>query len=559
MASIISLGARATALAAVVAALGAAPAAAQDFDDLNGLWTVTLDGKKLSGDALTESYAELNGVRIRLPNGDPILLTHTGDQLTADKIALTVKHQDTKDEKDDTLEGTWQGKKAVFKRDVANKAPIEAKLPGTMPYTVYLRDVLIPLTAQDRETYHLFRASDASKFLKSCQLYKSNYWIYSYMKSTAAFDAVLSGMDGASVSARTILQSGFNKLVTSNLSAKGKTKTGLALSSLGMYFSTAAGGSVRIEIAPDATIYYITDHRASSTTGLVVMDVPDHAPLASSFGRWQQSFSGMDYADDATFARALLETMVKSDTSAAKKLGGVGRSAFTDYLGIMMIEDQRGVMFEGFGQWGYNMTSGSFCALIARALSHGQMRDGPNHLGGVAPAGHDVKPQKELATQVIVQDWNSTGPELRPGDITYFDTLNGADDIITTSGKSGGGDFSEGEGMTLLMQLTTQWLRDKHAAELTRVRDSLSKVIPASENNSADIKNIDNIFHFMCDNFYDQQLRMKNLSAAECKEVIEAGVALMSVVEKNSKDLEAYILAHGVTKSTDWAPRASGF
>ena len=67
------------------------------------------------------------------------------------------------------------------------------------------------------------------------------------------------------------------------------------------------------------------------------------------------------------------------------------------------------------------------------------MRDGPGHVGGVAPAGHDVKtPAKELAIQVIVQDEVTGKSELRPGDLTYFDTLNGADDILTTSGKAGG-------------------------------------------------------------------------------------------------------------------------
>lgn len=561
-------------------------AQAQDFDDLNGIWTVTLDGKAQSGDALTESFEELNGVRMRLPGGQPVVLNHTGNTLWLAKNAatnppanngtnttnnttkvptdavvnLTIKNVDAKDPTDDSLEGTWYGKKAVFKRDTAPKAPIVTEFPGNMPYTVYLRDVFIPLTGQDRESYHKFDKKTGGAFLKSCQLYKSGYWTFQYFKNGAAFTSLINDMDGVVVSPRRILKTSFSQLLQKELSSKGKSKVGLAMSSMGMYYSTAAGGAVRIKVADDSTIYYITDKRASSTMGLVVMDVPDHPPLASSFGRWQQSFSQMPYSDDPYFARTILETMVNADTSSAKKLSGIGRSAFTDYLGVMMIEDQRGVMFEGFGQWGYNMTSGSFCALIARALSHGQMRTGPTHVGGVAPEGHDVKnPAQELATQVIVQDWNSTTPQLRPGDITYFDTLNGADDIITTSGKSGGGDFSEGEGMTLLLELTTQWLRDKHADQFTRVRDSLKKVIPASENDSADIKNIDNIFHFMCDNFYDEQLRMKNLTASDKKEVLAASEALIATIYKESKDLEAYILAHGVTKSTDWAPRASGY
>ena len=552
---------------------------AQTFDDLNGVWTITIDGKAVTGTALTESYSEI-GFRIRVPGGAPVVLSRTGDTLWKRKstgttqtnvlengkpvpvdadVRLDMKGFDTKLQADDSLQGKWYGKTAVFKRDVSNKPPIVLRLTGDRPYTAFLREVLIPKTAEDRETYHRFDKYEGSRFLKSCQLYKSSYWIYTYLKSKASFDYLIYDMDGVSVAPRTILSSKFSYALNKQLSTKGLSKAGLAMSSLGMYFSTAAGGSVRIPVATGATIYYITDRRASSTNGLVVMETPDHPPLASSFGKWQQAFSAMPITDDTSFARGLLETMVRSDTSACEKLSGVGKSAFTDYLGVMMIEDQRGVMFEGFGQWGYNMTSGSFCALLARALSHGMTRDGPSHVGGVAPDGHDVTPKKELATQVIVSDWDSLTPELRPGDITYFDTLNGADDILTTSGKRGGDDFSEGEGMTLLMELTTQWLREKYPAQLTRVRDSLKKVVPATENGSSDIKNIDNVFHFICDNFYDEKLRMKNLTATEGRAVVDACMEMMGTIYKESRDLEKFILAHGVKKSTQWAPRASGY
>src|SRR5437879_6154839 len=131
------------------------------------------------------------------------------------------------------------------------------------------------------------------------------------MQSNAAFDAVIHGMDGAVVNARTILHSKLGPLVTQNLSAQAKSKAALALSSFGMYFSPAAGGAVRIQITIDSMIYYITDHRANGKNGLVVMDTPEHPPLASSFGRWQQSLASMPLSDDAAFVRTLLGTMVR--------------------------------------------------------------------------------------------------------------------------------------------------------------------------------------------------------------------------------------------------------
>ena len=65
------------------------------------------------------------------------------------------------------------------------------------------------------------------------------------------------------------------------------------------------------------------------------------------------------------------------------------------------------------------------------------------------------------------------------------------------------------------------------------------------------------IFHLMCENFYDS--RMKSLSSAEATTVVNAGIAILKKISSDSKDLEAFILTKGVTKSNDWAPRASGF
>src|SRR5262249_20770150 len=150
---------------------------------------------------------------------------------------------------------------------------------------------------------------------------------------------------------------------------------------------------------------------------------------------------------------------------------------FTDYFAIMSIEDQRGVMFEGFGTWGWNMTYGSWTGLISRALSNGKMRQGPP---SVTITGHTFTFGKELDSKVLVPGADG-GFELRPGDATYFDTVNGANNILDGVGMKGGGDFSAGGGMAELNQITTKWLLKKHPDLVTRVRDSLSGVIPPSE------------------------------------------------------------------------------
>src|SRR5688500_17393328 len=67
---------------AVCLAATAATASAQVMDDLNGVWTVTLDGNAVDGKMLTESY---HGIRIRLlPDGQAVELKKEGDVLLSD-------------------------------------------------------------------------------------------------------------------------------------------------------------------------------------------------------------------------------------------------------------------------------------------------------------------------------------------------------------------------------------------------------------------------------------------------------------------------------------------
>lgn len=527
----------------------AGTASAQYFDELNGVWTASVNGQTTAAWALTESYPPLG---VRLTFQDKVVpVNKDGDRLTSSSsISLRITGLDTPAPDDDTIAGTFFEQELVLRRDVTPKAPIVVELPGDRPWVRFMQEILIPKSAEDRDTYHTFQAAEAGKFLRSCQLYRSGYWQHRYMKGATrvqqdqSFASVISGSNGVRLTPRTVLLTKFNPVLVSALSAKAKPDKALALSSLGMYFSTAAGGALRIPVTPDSTIYYITDRRQNDKLGLVVMATPAHPPLASSFGKWLLDFAAMPKADDAAFARALLETMAMSSTRAATSLSGVGRSAFTDYLGVMAIEDQRGVMFNNQSlRWGYNMTSASFCALIVRALSHGQMRKGPGILGG----------KQELAGQVIVSDSGPGGAKLCPGDPSYFDSLNGGEDALH-SGKKGGNDMQEGPGMALLKQLTSEWLRSRSPELVNAVEASLATVVPAAEISS---RAKADIFHFMCENFYDG--RMKGLSSGQAVAVVDAGMALMTKISSDSKDLEVFILGKGVTKSKDWAPRASGF
>lgn len=554
-------------IAAALVAGGASHADAQTLDELNGLWTVSLNGKAAGG-AQTESYDELGGVRLRF-QGKVLTLTHTGNTLTlgnsttntpgvvgaiddkhnkpsndATQVNLTVKGLDTPNPADDTLEGTYFGQKVVFTRDVSIKPPINIKLPGDRPWVRFMREILIPKTAEDRDSYHKFDKTAGGAWLKGTQLGGSGYWITKgWIKDQAGFAADISGMDGVLNTPRSILHTKFSSLIQANMRADKKSEAALALSSLSLYFSTASGGAVRIHVTDndDSMIYYITDRRANNRTGLVVMKTPLHKPLASSFGKWQNDAGNMVLADDEPYIRAVLEVMAKSSTASMNKVSPTGRSGFTDYLGIMAIEDQRGVMFNQDDlDWGRNMTQASFDIMIIRALSHGQMRQKPSY---DKKAGKVVLTnEQELASQVI------DNGELKPGTPSYIDTLNGAEDALT--GGTKGGNDCQVYGLSDMETLTTKWLRAQHADVIGRLDKALAAFGGDATNES--------IFSNMCDVFYSND-KFAKVTPAQATEIVESAMAMFATIKSDSKNLEAFYLANGIKKSADWAPRASGF
>lgn len=393
---------------ALCLALTATTATAQTMDDMNGMWTVSLDNQNQPGRAMTESY---HGHWIRLmPDGTPVELQRNGDVLTskatgdtggltggvgggngnnpnaaAPQVRLTITGFSTPDKADDKLTGTWFGKKAIFSRDLSPRGPIELDLArgiGDRPWVRFMREVLIPKSAEDRETYHRFDRQQGGRWIMATELGAKGYWITKgWLRNQATFDGVFASYHEVLNSPRSILSTRLGTLIGNAMRPDKKTKElGLALSSLGMYFSTGSGGSVRLIITSnrDSIVYYITDRRAHERTGLVVNATPTHAPLASSFGKWQNDAGEMTLADDEPYDRAVLELMVKSNTSSMNDVSRTGRSAFTDYMGIMAIEDQRGVMFGNNSlDWGRNMTEASFIISVIRALSHGELREKP--------------------------------------------------------------------------------------------------------------------------------------------------------------------------------------
>lgn len=556
----------APALALMFASL-AGTASAQTMDNLNGMWKVKLNGQTVEGNALTESY---HGVRIRLlPDGPVVDLVRNGDVLTSSggsgngfvdnlngetnaaggpQVRLTVAGLETRKTSDDKISGTWFGKQIELTRDTRSKRPVEIDMStGDRPWVRFMREVLIPRSAEDRETYHRFDAGRGGAWLKGTQLGASRYWITKgWIKSDAAFNGMIQGYNGTYNTPRNVLSTKLNTLVQENIRQDKAGEVGLALSSLGMYFSTASGGSVRLVVTKnrDSIVYYITDKRAHERTGLVVNATPTHKPLASSFGKWQNDAGDMTLADDEPYDRAVLELMVKSNTTSMNQVSGTGRGAFTDYFGIMAIEDQRGVMFGNDGlDWGRNMTEASFIISIIRSMSHGEYRKRPVYQGGEIVESND----KELDMKVVVSSWG--GPAtLQRGSPSYIDTLNGADNALA-GGHKGGNDCQVHQ-MSTMSELFTKWLRAKQPAVIDRLEAALKPfAYPVGTSN---------VLHAMTETFYDND-NFGKCTPAQGTEIVEAGMEMFRAVRKNSKDFEAFILASGVKKSDEWAPRASGF
>lgn len=496
-------------------------------DQLNGQWIETLDGKVQPNDLVVESWSAI-GIRLHI-DGKVVQLTRTGDALAGDAVALTANPHKS-GIKDDELAGTINGHTVSLKRDTAVKDSLTVPFPGTKPYRMWLQDTVLPMAQQDRESFKQLDKSEMFTFLKSCELYKHGSWLRQYMKGDTyaaqakSFSNIIYAMDGVETTPHAIVGNyTFQNAVKKNL--KDPSKIGLALSSFGMYFSTAGGGALRMPIAHDSLAYFITDRPArAELLGLVVMATPTHGPLASTFGRQLLDMGAMPSTDDATYGRTMMELLTKSDNHSAESLSGTGKSALTDWFAVMAIEDYRGVAFGNSDLgWGYNMTEVQFFGLVTRALARPTQTDSTG---------------KPILGQVIV------GSQLKPGDPSYADVLNG------------GNDMQEYPDMARLKQLATSFLTEKHADLVANVKNAFANIVPA---NQLDWRAQSDIFHFIGQQLYDDQNRQAALTGAAADRAISATLALLDALRTDSANFEAYILAHGITKANDPAPKSTGF
>jgi hypothetical protein len=190
----------------------------------------------------------------------------------------------------------------------------------------------------------------------------------------------------------------------------------------------------------------------------------------------------------------------------------------------MTIEDYRGVAFGNpdLG-WGYNMTEVQFYGLVARALARPDQTDSTG---------------KPILGQVIV------GSQLKPGDASYADVLNG------------GNDMQEYPDMATLKQLATQFLNEQHPELVANVKAAFGNVVPDSE---LDWRAQSDIFHWIGQQLYDNQGRQASLEGPEADRAVAAVTDLLDALRTDSANFEAYILAHGYTKANDPAPKSTGF
>lgn len=499
-------------------------------DDLNGLWQAVArpDAGVAAPLAVLESWAPV-GIRLTY-GGTSYALTRSVDTLSqGTQVQLLAKPNDA-GVADDTLEGTIGGQPVVFKRDTSPKPPQVIALPQDRPYRDFLTQVLMPAAQVDRESYTVFHADQMAPWLRSCELYRRGSWQRKYMKGetwseqSQALQSVIGAVNNIKTTPRRMTKEfKFSNALQKNL--KPDAGVGLAMSTFGMYFSTAAGRGVRLPIAADSTAYFITDKPSRQTRiGVVAMATPTHGPLASTFGRQLLDLGAMPQADTTTYARTMMELLVSSDPRRAQKLSPVGRSAITDWYAVMAIEDYRGVAF-GWPDlgWGYNMTSVQFYGLLVRALARP---------GAIDASGNAIK------GQVIV------GSELRPGDPSYADVLNH------------GNDMQEYADMSRLKTLATAYLRAKHPELTAAVDAAFSKVVPLAE---LDAWAKADLFHFVCAALYDNRGRTSVLSGANATAAIDSVVALFEVLQAESPQFEAWLLTQGLLKSNVPAPVSDGF
>jgi hypothetical protein len=492
-------------------------------DQLNGLWQ--LGGK--GDDMVIESWSAI-GIRLHV-TGTVYQLTRTGDNLAGDGVTLAI-HPNKAGIRDDSMDGTIAGKTVHLTRDTSVKAPITLSFPGNEPYRSWLVDTILPNAQLDRESFKHFDHSPVYAFLASCELYKHGTWFRQYMKGdtwadqSKSFSNIIYAMDGSDTSPHAIVGNyKFQTAVQANL--KDPSKIGLALSTFGMYFSTSAGGALRIPMTSGSTAYFITDRPArAELLGLVVMNTPTHGPLASTFGRQLLDMGAMPATDSPIYARTMMELLAKSDNRRASQLSSTGQSALTDWFSVMAIEDYRGVAFGSpdLG-WGYNMTNAQFFGLVVRSLARPTTKDS---------AGNPI------LGQVIV------GSQLQPGDPSYADVLNG------------GNDMQEYPDMARLKQLATSFLAAKHPDVILAVHNAFANIVPANE---LDFRAQNDIFHFITAELYDSQGRTAKLVGAQADDAVAAVGLLFDTLNSDSAGFQAYILANGVTQSNVAAPKSTGF
>ena len=175
----------------------------------------------------------------------------------------------------------------------------------------------------------------------------------------------------------------------------------------------------------------------------------------------------------------------------------------------MAIEDYRGVAFgDPELGWGYNMTEVQFFGLIARALARPTTNDSTG---------------KPILGQVIV------GNQLKPGDPSYADVLNG------------GNDMQEYPDMATLKQLATQFLTEQHPDLVQATKEAFASVVPADE---LDWRAQSDIFHFIGQQLYDNQGRQAALTGAAADRAVTRG------------DRDARRAAHGLGELRGVHPRA---
>ncbi len=498
-------------------------------EDVNGLWRLHRGASTTSEDAVFEAWPAI-GVRLDL-GGARYSLTPSGSHLSASSPlawALTT-HPNDDGYADDVVDGTLAGVPVRFERDVAPKPPITMTLPGDRPFRPFLVDQLALAAQRDRESYVVLHTASVRSFLHDCVLFQRGTWQYKFMAGadrpaeTAALENVVDAIEGATTTPRLLLhEPRFADAVKANVRAP--FLASYALSELGLYVSTAAGRSVHIPIGNDALIYFVTDRPdRAEKLGVVVTKTALHAPFASSFGGQLLDLASMP-DDNALYARTMMDLLGRSSAARAAQLSPAGRSALTDWFGIMAIEDYRGVAFghPNLG-WGYNFTNAQFYGLVVRALA----RPGASDSAG-----------RPVVGQVIV------GNELRPGDPSYADVLN--------KGK----DMQEYPDMAALKQLATGYLLERHAAEVDDVVQAFAGVVPASD---LDDRARYDVFHFIAAELYDTAGRTANLTPSAANAATAAVGRLFEILDQESAALEAYILDNGVTKSSERAPKANAF